>query len=51
MKNGTVQTAVMGVSGYAGMELVRLLLHHPQLARPNTTLFRPRRIYATECCS
>jgi N-acetyl-gamma-glutamyl-phosphate reductase len=31
MKNGTVQTAVMGVSGYAGMELVRLLLHHPQL--------------------
>lgn len=28
---GTVQTAVMGVSGYAGMELARLLLHHPRL--------------------
>ena len=26
------QTAVMGVSGYAGMELARLLLHHPRLA-------------------
>jgi len=25
------KTAVMGVSGYAGMELARLLLHHPQL--------------------
>jgi N-acetyl-gamma-glutamyl-phosphate reductase len=31
MKNGAIQTAVMGVSGYAGMELVRLLLHHPRL--------------------
>jgi N-acetyl-gamma-glutamyl-phosphate reductase len=27
-----VQTAVMGVSGYAGMELARLLLRHPMLA-------------------
>lgn len=27
-----VQTAVMGVSGYAGMELARLLLRHPRLA-------------------
>ena len=27
----TVQTAVMGVSGYAGMELARLLLRHPKL--------------------
>lgn len=27
-----IQTAVMGVSGYAGMELARLLLHHPALA-------------------
>jgi N-acetyl-gamma-glutamyl-phosphate reductase len=26
-----VQSAVMGVSGYAGMELARLLLHHPRL--------------------
>ncbi len=26
-----IQTAVMGVSGYAGAELARLLLHHPQL--------------------
>jgi N-acetyl-gamma-glutamyl-phosphate reductase len=27
----TVQTAVMGVTGYAGAELARLLLHHPRL--------------------
>src|SRR5580698_9268739 len=27
----TLQTAVMGVTGYAGMELARLLLHHPRL--------------------
>lgn len=27
----THQTAVVGVSGYAGAELARLLLHHPQL--------------------
>jgi len=27
----TVQTAVIGVTGYAGAELVRLLLHHPKL--------------------
>ncbi len=27
----SVQTAVLGVSGYAGMELARLLLHHPRL--------------------
>ncbi|HEX3438080.1 MAG TPA: N-acetyl-gamma-glutamyl-phosphate reductase [Pseudacidobacterium sp.] len=26
-----IQTAVMGVTGYAGMELARLLLRHPQL--------------------
>src|SRR5581483_9428776 len=26
------QTAVMGVSGYAGLELARLLLRHPALA-------------------
>lgn len=25
------QTAVFGVSGYAGAELARLLLHHPRL--------------------
>lgn len=30
MKN-TVQTAVIGVTGYAGAELARLLLHHPRL--------------------
>jgi N-acetyl-gamma-glutamyl-phosphate reductase len=29
--SGQVQTAVLGVSGYAGMELARLLLHHPRL--------------------
>jgi N-acetyl-gamma-glutamyl-phosphate reductase len=28
----TVQTAVVGVTGYAGAELARLLLHHPRLA-------------------
>ncbi|MHB1022064.1 MAG: N-acetyl-gamma-glutamyl-phosphate reductase [Acidobacteriaceae bacterium] len=28
----TAQTAVVGVSGYAGGELARLLLHHPKLA-------------------
>jgi N-acetyl-gamma-glutamyl-phosphate reductase len=27
----TLQGAVLGVTGYAGMELARLLLHHPQL--------------------
>jgi N-acetyl-gamma-glutamyl-phosphate reductase len=27
----SVQTAVLGVSGYAGAELARLLLHHPRL--------------------
>ncbi|MDE3200651.1 MAG: N-acetyl-gamma-glutamyl-phosphate reductase [Acidobacteriota bacterium] len=27
-----IQTAVMGVTGYAGVELARLLLHHPRLA-------------------
>ena len=26
-----VQTAVIGVTGYAGAELARLLLHHPRL--------------------
>ncbi len=28
-----VQTAVVGVTGYAGAELARLLLHHPRLKR------------------
>ena len=27
----TVQTALVGVTGYAGAELARLLLHHPRL--------------------
>lgn len=27
----TAQTAIVGVTGYAGAELVRLLLHHPRL--------------------
>ena len=30
-KSKTMQTAVLGVSGYAGAELARLLLHHPRL--------------------
>ena len=29
--NDTVQTAVVGVTGYAGAELARLLLRHPRL--------------------
>lgn len=32
MTSGTHRTAVCGVSGYAGAELARLLLHHPRLA-------------------
>jgi N-acetyl-gamma-glutamyl-phosphate reductase len=31
MKRNPIQTAVLGVSGYAGMELARLLLRHPRL--------------------
>ncbi|AXC14852.1 N-acetyl-gamma-glutamyl-phosphate reductase [Acidisarcina polymorpha] len=31
MSTRAIQTAVVGVGGYAGMELARLLLHHPQL--------------------
>ena len=27
----SIQTAVVGVTGYAGAELARLLLHHPRL--------------------
>jgi N-acetyl-gamma-glutamyl-phosphate reductase len=29
--SGSVQTAVIGVTGYAGAELARILLHHPRL--------------------
>ncbi|MDR3741271.1 MAG: N-acetyl-gamma-glutamyl-phosphate reductase [Terracidiphilus sp.] len=29
--NDAVQTAIVGVTGYAGAELARLLLHHPRL--------------------
>ena len=37
----SVQTAVFGVSGYAGAELARLLLHHPRLkGRPPVFLGR-----------
>ena len=37
----SVRTAVAGVSGYAGGELARLLLHHPRLAKtPPTFLGR-----------
>jgi N-acetyl-gamma-glutamyl-phosphate reductase len=33
--NDAIQTAVVGVTGYAGAELARLLLHHPRLkAKP-----------------
>lgn len=37
----SVQTAVLGVSGYAGMELARLLLHHPRLKK-HTPVFLGR---------
>ena len=37
----TVQTAVVGVTGYAGAELARLLLHHPRL-RNNPPVFAGR---------
>ena len=29
--SGSIQTAVIGVTGYAGAELARILLHHPRL--------------------
>src|ERR1700687_2824378 len=29
-----VKTAVLGATGYSGLELTRLLLHHPRLAKP-----------------
>jgi N-acetyl-gamma-glutamyl-phosphate reductase len=38
----SLQTAVLGVSGYAGLELARLLLHHPRLnGTPPVFLGRP----------
>jgi N-acetyl-gamma-glutamyl-phosphate reductase len=37
----TVQTAVVGVTGYSGAELARLLLHHPRL-RNKTPVFAGR---------
>lgn len=30
-KNGKIQTAILGASGYSGAELLRLLLSHPQV--------------------
>ena len=42
MERKAIQTAVMGVSGYAGAELVRLLLHHPGLSvQPPVFFGRP----------
>ena len=37
----TVQTAIVGVTGYAGAELARLLLHHPRL-KGTTPVFAGR---------
>jgi len=37
----TTQTAVVGVGGYSGMELARLLLHHPRL-KSNPPVFAGR---------
>jgi N-acetyl-gamma-glutamyl-phosphate reductase len=39
--NKTVKTAVVGVTGYAGAELARLLLHHPRL-KNNPPVFAGR---------
>ena len=46
----SIQTAVAGVSGYAGMELARLLLHHPALkGRPPVFVGRdPEAVRLTE---
>ena len=42
MPNATIRTAILGVSGYTGAELVRLLLEHPRLAAaPPLLLGRP----------
>ncbi|MGA7191496.1 MAG: hypothetical protein WBY66_23570, partial [Candidatus Acidiferrales bacterium] len=32
--NGPVRVAVVGATGYAGFELARLLLRHPQIEKP-----------------
>ena len=34
MKSGKLQTAIVGVTGYTGLELTRILLRHPYLAPP-----------------
>ncbi len=34
MKSGKLQTAVVGATGYAGLELTRILLRHPYLLPP-----------------
>lgn len=41
MPNASLRTAVLGVSGYTGAELVRLLLEHPRLSTPPLLLGRP----------
>ena len=39
MEKHAIQTGVLGVSGYAGMELARLLLHHPRLHAKKPVFF------------
>ncbi len=39
MAENAIQVGVLGVSGYAGMELARLLLHHPRLHRRPPVFF------------
>ena len=39
MAEKTIQTGVLGVSGYAGLELARLLLHHPRLQKRMPVFF------------
>jgi N-acetyl-gamma-glutamyl-phosphate reductase len=42
-----LKTAVLGATGYSGLELVRLLAHHPHLAKP-ALLTRPAEAGTTE---
>src|SRR5437660_821422 len=45
--NAGVKTAVLGATGYSGLELTRILLHHPRLAKPILL----RRDKATDCAA
>ena len=34
MASATLKTAILGATGYSGLELVRILAHHPRVERP-----------------